>query len=98
MVRVMFRVLLYNGLWKRNPTEKAIESILNQSLSGKSLVDELEFVQPSEDVAFEIEFIVDVDVVWGDPEHIRDEIIERLLHKFEPEFESMVEVEVEDAC
>jgi hypothetical protein len=41
--------------------------------------------------------IVDVDTAWGDREVVRDEIVERVLSRFEPEYESMIEVEVEDA-
>jgi len=97
MERVMCRVLLYEGCWNRKLSQKAIEKALRRAVSGHCVIVALEFVRPDADVAFEVEITVDADTDWGDQENVCDEIIEWLLHRFEPEFESMIEVEVEDA-
>ena len=31
---------------------------------------------------------------WSDEENVRDKIIEQLLERFDPEYESMVEVDI----
>jgi len=94
--RATLRILLFDGRWERKPTRKSIERTLRVF---KQIV-ELEFPTPEEDVLFEIEVVVDADLDWGDHENVSDRITERLLRRFEPEYESMIEVEVEvnDAC
>jgi hypothetical protein len=62
---------------------------------GECSLNTFEFLEPSEDVAFEIEAVVTTD--WSDQENVSDTIIEAVLYRFEPEYESMIEVEVEDA-
>ena len=91
--RVTLRVLFYDGCWGRSLSQKSIEQTLRVL---KHIVD-LEFLEPDEDVLFEVEVTVDVDLDWGNHENVADRITERLLRRFEPEFESMIEVEVEDA-
>ena len=78
-----FRLSLYEGNWQRLSRE-AIEAVLDSF--------DYEFVEPDEDVAVAIE----ITVTCPDAEIVRDEIIERIL-QLEPEYESMVEVEVSDA-
>jgi len=97
MDRVFCKVLFFEGRWRRKLSEKSIELALRRAVSSHCWVVSLEFVKPDEDVAFEAQVIVDVDTDWGDREVVRDEIIEWVLSRFEPEFESMIDVEVEDA-
>ena len=87
-----YRLLLYEGKWKPRLSRRAIREILDYlSDDGWWRVVEYAFVKPDEDVAFAIE-------LWTvskscDAEHVRDGIIEEFLWNFEPEFESMIEVE-----
>lgn len=97
MERVACRVLLYEGKWRRKLSQKLIERTLRHAASGRGVVVGISFVEPASDVAFEAEMVVEADTDWGDQENVCDDIVERLLRTFDPEFESMVEVEVEDA-
>ncbi len=94
MNRVNATIILYEGQW-RKLSKTVLRAALRRSFGDCSLV-ELEFVEPGRDVAFKIEAVVVTD--WSDKEDVQDRIIRRLLERFEPEFESMIEVEVEDAC
>jgi len=91
--RVTLKVLLHDGCWGRRPSEKLIAQTLH---AFKNIIGS-KFVEPAEDVLFEVALTVDADLDWGNHENVSDRIIERLLRRFEPEYESMVEVEVEDA-
>jgi divalent metal cation (Fe/Co/Zn/Cd) transporter len=95
MERVICRVLLYEGRWGHKLSYKAIESVLRHMGCRHRPLASLRFVQPDDDVAFEVEVVFHADLDWGDQENICDRIIERLLTRFEPEYESMIEVEVE---
>ncbi len=97
MDSVFCRVLFFDGRWRRKLSEKSIAVTLKRAVSSHCRVVSLAFVKPDEDVAFEAQMVVDVNTTWGDREVVRDEIVERVLWRFEPEFESMIEVEVEDA-
>ncbi len=97
MERILLRVLLYEGVWRRKPSKKTVENALRHTVSARGTVLDVVFVDPIPDVAFEIEMVVDADTDWGDQENVCDDIVERLLRSFDPEYESMVEVEVEDA-
>lgn len=96
MNRVSCTIILYEGQWRRKLAEDVLRAALNRVVFGDCSLVELEFVPPDEDVAFEIEVVVATR--WSDEEHVRDRIIEGLLRRFEPEYESMIEVEVRDAC
>ncbi len=93
MERIFCRVLLFEGKWRRRLSRKAVEDALRYAISNRGMILDLRFADPRADVAFEIEMMVSVDD--GDQELVSDEIIERLLRNFDPEYESMVEVEVE---
>ncbi len=95
--RLLLRVLLYEGKWRRKPSKKTVENALRHTVSARGAVLDLSFVDPIPDVAFEIELAVNTDLDWGDQENVCDDIVERLLRSFDPEYESMVEVEIEDA-
>jgi hypothetical protein len=96
MDRVSCTIILYEGQWRKKPSEHALRTALKRAVAGDCSLVELEFVPPSEDIAFETEVVVATE--WSDEEHVRDRIIEGLLRRFEPEYESMIEVEVCDAC
>ncbi len=91
---VKCKVLLYDGQWKRKLGREVVVSALRRSVFGDCTLTELTFLEPGDDVAFEIDIAVATD--WSDEENVCDRIIERLL-QFEPEYESMIEVEVYDA-
>ena len=95
MSRVSCTITLYEGRWGRKPSRESLEKTIRRAADGDCWLEELEFVKPDEDVAFEMEASVTTD--WSDEENVRDKIIERLLARFKPEYESMVEVEVNDA-
>ena len=87
-----YRLLLYEGRWKPRPSRRAIRAVLDGLSSGCwwAVVD-YAFVAPEEDVAFAVELSAVSQSC--DAEHVRDGIIEEFLASFEPEFESMIEVE-----
>ena len=91
-MNVSCAIILYEGQWGRTLSKEAVEKAVRRAVYGDCSLKELRFVDPDMDVAFEIEVAVTTD--WSDEEHVRDRIIERLLARFEPEYESMVEVEV----
>jgi hypothetical protein len=95
MSRVSCTITLYEGRWGRKLSRESLEKAVRRATYGDCRLEELEFVKPDEDVAFEIKASVTTE--WSDEENVRDKIIERLLARFEPEYESMVEVEVNDA-
>lgn len=101
MSHVNCRIILYEGNWQRRLSEDALTSLLRRTFpdDGECSLDSLDFIEPSEDAAFEIEATVDTD--WSDQENVSDTIIEAVLDRFKPEYETMVEVEVweiDDAC
>jgi len=101
MRHVNCRIILYEGNWRRKVSSDSISVLLRRTFpeDGECSLDTLDFVEPNEDVAFEIEAVVTTD--WSDKENVSDTIIEEVLHRFEPEYETMIEVEVwetDDAC
>ena len=100
MVPVVCSVRLYEGCWKGTLSQEAVTLALKRTFpeqSDNALVD-VEFVEPEdiqEDVA--LEATVTVMARWCHAEIIRDGIAESLLQRFDPEFESMIEVEVEES-
>jgi hypothetical protein len=95
------RIILYEGNWEKTLSEDAIHLLMKRTFpeTGECSLDSLDFVKPDEDVAFEIEAGIVTD--WSDKENVSDRIIEKVLAHFEPEYETMIEVEVwetDDAC
>ncbi len=95
MERSFLRVLLYEGKWGRKLTPKAIESSINRAVTYRGMITHLEYVDPIPDVAFEIEIVILLYEDWDDKEIARDVIVRELLIDLDPEYESMVEVEIE---
>lgn len=96
-----FRLSLYEGNWRRKPLKQAIEELFadDYPFGSDCFLVGYDFVEPDEDVAVAIELTVATD--WSDAEHVRDGIIEEFLDRFDPEYESMIEVETlecDDAC
>ena len=89
-----FNITLSEGCWKRSPTPGAVRDRLTRGVFyGLEVVwDETEPFGPGADAVLQLSVVC--PVING--EILRDCIIERLLHYFEPEYESMVEVEVLD--
>ena len=96
MNRVVCRVVLYEGCWITQPSKEDVTLALSRTFpaQGDNALGRIEFAEPPEDVALEVE--VAVFTRWCHSEIIRDDIIESVLYRFEPEYESMIEVEVED--
>ena len=90
-----YRLSLYEGQWSPPLSIQAIRELLD-GYDGEWLVVDYAFVLPEKDVAAAIELTAVSK--WSDVEHVRDAIIEKFLRRFEPEFESMIEIEVEYAC
>jgi len=89
-----FNITLSEGCWRRSPTAGAVRDRLAHGVFyGLDVAwDETEPFDPSAEAALQLSVVC--PVVNG--EILRDCIIERLLRYFEPEYESMVEVEVLD--
>jgi hypothetical protein len=89
-----FNITLSDGRWKVRPSEKAVQSIVAQfAFPPREVVwDESEPFAP--DPAAIVQLSVICPVVNG--EILRDSLIEAMLNRFQPEYESMVEVEVLD--
>lgn len=87
-------ISMYDGNWRRPPSQKEVRSVLETAFpphSDDCLVS-IEFVEPEEDVRVQAEVVVSHP--WYHEEVVQDKIIERLLKRFDPEYESMIEVEV----
>lgn len=97
---VRCEVRLAEGDWAETPTLAAIRDILGNCLTTRDdrlvSVEEIDPVPPdAPDIALQVE--VTVCVRWDHSEIVRDRIIEALLQHCQPEYDSMVEVEVIDA-
>lgn len=86
-----YRLLLYEGEWEPRLSRRRIQTVLDGLSDGDWAVIDYAFVQPDEDVAFVVELWADSR--WADAEHVRDAIIGEFLRHFEPEFETMIEIE-----
>lgn len=101
MNRVVCRITLADGAWENYPTEQTVEAALELTFPhyadtpvsrGPVLVG-VECDEPDDDA-----LVAEVEVLtrYCHAEVIRDDIIEAMLHRFRPEYESMIEVEVLD--
>jgi len=92
--RVRCRIALYEGGWRAVPSKQAVKATLEHTCPARngSCLAAVEFAEPSADVAVEAE--VSVLTRWCHAEIVRDAIIEALLRRLTPEYESMIEVEV----
>ncbi|MEN6367671.1 MAG: hypothetical protein ABFC88_12745 [Thermoguttaceae bacterium] len=89
-----FRVVLYAGTWKRRPPTEAVLRQCLRWFFGTEL-GKVRFVESDEDIAVEANFSAFLeDETHGDI--VCDELCVDLLRRMEPEFETMVEVEVLD--
>jgi hypothetical protein len=91
--RVLVRcsVTLSEGQWQTAPTLAAIHNILGFYF-GRSL--EVEAVEPESDALLTLEVTAYTGYGYGHAEAVRDRIGAALLRCFQPEYESMLEMEV----
>ena len=54
----------------------------------------MEAVEPDPDVVLQLELTACTGWTYGHEEAVRDRIAEALLRRFQPEYESMVEIEI----
>ena len=89
-----FNITLSEGRWKTLPSERAVRSLLARfAFRRREIVwDDTEPFAPDPDAL--VHFSVILPVVNG--EILRDSLIEAILSRFQPEYESMVELEVLD--
>jgi len=87
------KLTLAEGNWGRNLSEEAVERTLKRYFSyGDCFVIKYELLEPDEDNAFEVEVVVETD--WSGGDNVQDSLTECFIRRFEPEYESMVEVEL----
>lgn len=90
-----YRLSFYDGQWTPPLTLDAVEELLSDLADeGEWTLVEYEMVSPDEDMSVVLELTIVSE--WSDTEHVRDKLIETVLVYFDPEFESMIEVEVID--
>ena len=89
-----FNITLSEGRWKTLPSERAARRLLAHFAfrRGEIVWDDTEPFTPDPNALVQLSVIL--PVVNG--EILRDSLIEAMLSRFQPEFESMVEVEVLD--
>jgi hypothetical protein len=87
------KLTLADGNWGRKLKKESVEATLRHySFCGDCKVSHYEFLDPDEDNAFEIEVVVTTD--WSGDDNVQDSLTECFIRRFDPEFESMVEVEL----
>jgi len=94
---VRCRIVLAEGEYERAATEATVRDMLRWVLSD-SLCG-LEFADPEEDVAVDGEAAVLLKSRfrdWGDEEALCDRIAMALAARLQPEYESMIEVEMSE--
>ena len=101
MSRVVCRIVLSEGTWKTPPSKHGARGLLRSIFPTPTdgevpphppMLTRLRFEEPGED-----EILVAEATVRPRHRHceiVRDDIVEALLAAFQPEYESMVEVEV----
>ena len=95
MNRFVCHVQLCDGNWGRRVTEGAVADVVKSCANIDCDPIRLGFVGPDGDdvlLAFEAEFVT----YWSHSEIVRDDLIDSLLQRFQPEYDSMIEVEVLD--
>ena len=98
--RFVCHIQLSEGNWGLRPTPAQIRKSIPHGRWHDAVLSRLSFEDPDDaDVllAFEAEFKAYWSFVGAHVEALRDELFTALLQRFQPEFESMVEVEVLDA-
>ncbi len=89
---VQCNVTLTTGRWQTTPTLAAARNILGLYF-GRAL-QAVEAVESEPDVVLQLEVTAYMGWGYGHAEAVRDRIAEALLGRFQPEYESMVEMEV----
>jgi len=99
--RAVYRIALSEGTWETKPSKRTVQQLLrsifppparNEWPPYRATLARLRFEEPGEDEMLAAEAVVRLRC-WHN-ETVRDEIIMALLGEFQPEYESMVEVEV----
>jgi len=89
-------VQLCDGTWGRQIAEGAVADVVESCANVDCDLVRLDFIDPDGDddvlLAFEAEFVT----YWSHSEIVRDALIDALLQSFQPEYESMIEVEIVD--
>ena len=89
---VQCTVTLSTGRWQTVPTLAAVRNILE--LYFRSKLQAVEAVEPKPDAVLQLDVTACTGWGYGHEEAVRDRIVEALLRRFRPEYESMVEVEI----
>jgi hypothetical protein len=90
-----FCIQLSQGTWGQRPTRTRVRAAVRESLANKSVSRRLRFSDPlSNETVLECKGQFRTRVLHA--EIVRDALIETLLQRFQPEYDSMVEVEVLD--
>ena len=89
---VRCNIALATGRWRTRPTLAAVRNILGLFF-GRAL-QTVEAVASEPDVVLQLEVTAYVGCGYGHAEAVRDRIAEALLGRFQPEYESMVEMEI----
>jgi hypothetical protein len=89
---VRCNVTLSMGRWQTMPTLAAVNNILEFYFGSE--LQEVETVEPEPDTVLQLDVTACTGRSYGHEEAVRDRIAEALLRRFQPEYESMVEVEI----
>ena len=89
---VRCNIALSRGRWQAVPTLAAVHNILGFYFGSR--LQEVEAVEPDPDAVLQLEVTACTGWTYGHEEAVRDRIAEALLRRFQPEYESMVEVEI----
>lgn len=94
MNRIRCQVSLYDGRWKMLPTWEAVRNVMEHCVPRKreNALDYAEKMNSDSETL--LQFAVVMTTRWKHSEAVRDRIVEVLLRRFQPEYESMIEVEV----
>ena len=97
MNRFGFHVQMSQGRWGRQPYSSAVRTQVYQCAERDFRLSGFRFCPPeTEEILreFKAEFCVPHPFYATDAEYVRDTLIMALLGWFQPEYESMIEVEV----
>jgi hypothetical protein len=93
--RFVCRVQLCDGNWGRQISEGTVADVVESCANVDRNLVRLDFLDVDGDdvlLAFEVEVVTH----WSHSEIVRDALIDALLQWFQPEYDSMIEVEVLD--
>jgi len=93
--RFTYHIHLSQGTWGRPPTPSRVRESVSTCGNNDGGLCHLTFFEP-DDEETRLECRACFEAKWSHSEIIRDKLIETLSLRFQPEYDSMVEVEVID--